>query len=241
MNAYARFSERTRAERPPAEGMRLAAAPPPRRASARVPRAIGIAGVAIVQGLVLFAYLFGGFGFKPAHPPQTTMVVEIAPQETKPTEPPPPPKFLPPPPPEVSMPIVPEIVLNNPPPAETITLPPAPPQAAPQPPAPTTAPRGDDRAARADYFGVLLARLNALKRYPPAARLKHQEGVVSLRFVIDRSGHVLSSAVEKSSGVPTLDQEARDLIRRADPLPRIPTQIAGNQLDLVVPIEFTLH
>ena len=87
----------------------------------------------------------------------------------------------------------------------------------------------------------MFKHLNAYKRYPASARLRHQEGVVSVRFTMDRSGRVLSFEVVKSSGAAVLDQEARDLVKRAEPLPFIPAEFWRDTLDLVVPIEFFLR
>ena len=85
-----------------------------------------------------------------------------------------------------------------------------------------------------------MARLGQVKHYPAAARFQHQQGVVLLRFSMDREGRVLSARIEKSSGVASLDQETLALIQRAQPLPKPPTEVPGNPIELVVPIEFSL-
>ena len=71
--------------------------------------------------------------------------------------------------------------------------------------------------------------------------MRRQEGVVSLRFTMDRQGHVLSFEIAKTSGSDALDNEARELIKRAEPLPAIPAAFGRETLDLVVPMEFFLH
>jgi len=38
-----------------------------------------------------------------------------------------------------------------------------------------------------------------------------------------------------------LDEAARDLIRRAQPLPPVPADYPGERLDLIVPVVFSLH
>jgi len=48
----------------------------------------------------------------------------------------------------------------------------------------------------------------AKPRYPPASERLHEEGVVSLRFLISENGQVLSGSVEKSSGYKRLDDAA---------------------------------
>ncbi|HUO02644.1 MAG TPA: energy transducer TonB [Rhizomicrobium sp.] len=92
-----------------------------------------------------------------------------------------------------------------------------------------------------DYLSRLEAHLNAYKNYPYDARIHHQEGTVDLRFSLDRSGHVLSYEVAGSSGSALLDNEAREMIRRADPFPPVPADYRGETLDLTVPLVFALH
>ena len=64
---------------------------------------------------------------------------------------------------------------------------------------------------------------------------------MSLRFTMDRRGHVLAYEIAKTSGSPALDKEAQELLKRAEPLPAIPIAFGREALDLVVPIEFFLH
>ena len=47
-------------------------------------------------------------------------------------------------------------------------------------------------------------------------------GRVIVRFVLERGGNVVSSAVLKSSGNAALDQEALAIVRRASPFPPFP-------------------
>jgi periplasmic protein TonB len=58
---------------------------------------------------------------------------------------------------------------------------------------------------------------------------------------MDRAGHVLSFQVARSSGWADLDNEARALILRAQPLPSVPKDYPGETLDLIVPIVFSLR
>ncbi|MGO1616347.1 MAG: energy transducer TonB family protein [Oceanisphaera sp.] len=57
---------------------------------------------------------------------------------------------------------------------------------------------------------------------------------------MDRSGKVLSASLVGSSGASSLDKEALTLVKRALPLPKPPSSIAGQQLTLTVPINFSL-
>ena len=92
----------------------------------------------------------------------------------------------------------------------------------------------------ANYLSLLLAHLNAYKRYPFAARLHHEQGTVWLEFTMDRAGNVLSYKVVGSSGFADLDDEAREMIQNAQPLPPVPPTYPGATLDLILPLVFSL-
>lgn len=96
-------------------------------------------------------------------------------------------------------------------------------------------------ASAESYESLLMRHLNAHKRYPAAARVRHQEGVVTIRFTMDRRGRVLARAIEKSSRVAALDEESLLLLDRAQPMPALPPNLKGAEIELVVPIAFTLH
>ncbi|WP_395396077.1 energy transducer TonB (plasmid) [Novosphingobium sp. BL-8A] len=118
--------------------------------------------------------------------------------------------------------------------------------AVPQPDAaaPKTAPAASVSQASSNapdtWEGRVLARLENFRRYPGAARSTRQQGVVYIRFRINRDGHVLTSSLVRSSGFQTLDQAALETLRRADPLPRIPAD-RPDEIELSVPIEFYMR
>jgi periplasmic protein TonB len=91
------------------------------------------------------------------------------------------------------------------------------------------------------YYAELAAWLERHKRYPLRARQLRQEGVARVRFVIDRSGRVISHRIEKSSGHETLDEAASELLRRASPMPAIPPSIEQARLEIVIPIAYQLR
>jgi protein TonB len=92
-----------------------------------------------------------------------------------------------------------------------------------------------------DYLARLMAHLNAYKHYPRSALLRHEQGTVRLRFIMDRMGNVKSYEVVGSSGFPDLDDEARSVIQNAQPLPPVPPNYPGTNLDLVLPLVFSLR
>lgn len=100
---------------------------------------------------------------------------------------------------------------------------------------------GGDVGMRSDYYATLQAWLERHKVYPRRALSRRLEGVVSLRFVMDREGRVLDYRIERSSGHRLLDNAVETLIERAQPLPTIPDDINETSLTLVVPISFVLN
>lgn len=99
---------------------------------------------------------------------------------------------------------------------------------------------GGVEGVTADYFAVLQAWLEQYKVYPRRAMSRRLEGIVSLRFVMNREGEVLDYRIEQSSGHRLLDRAVETLIERAQPLPTIPDEIQEKSLVLVVPISFLL-
>lgn len=93
--------------------------------------------------------------------------------------------------------------------------------------------------ARPNWEELLLAHLERFRRYPARARAARQQGTVTVRFKMSRLGMVLSSTIVKKSGSYDLDRAAFDTLRRAQPLPAIPEDMA-DEVELTIPIEFYL-
>jgi protein TonB len=91
------------------------------------------------------------------------------------------------------------------------------------------------------WMSKISALLERNKRYPQTARLQRAQGVVVLAFSIDREGHVLASAVKSGSGYPVLDEEALQLLQRAQPFPPVPADVPGAKVSLSVPIRFDVR
>jgi protein TonB len=97
------------------------------------------------------------------------------------------------------------------------------------------------RAAMASWRDLVVARLQQAKRYPSSAESRHEQGVVTLAFSVDRHGHVLSRSIARSSGSSSLDQEVLAMILRAQPLPPFPPAMTQASMQLTVPIRFSLR
>ncbi len=140
-------------------------------------------------------------------------------------------------PPDIVPPPMPEIAVATP---NTRTPPPSPPKDEHVQPDRDRAGPPPTPSPPANYISLLLARLNAYKRYPYGARLRHEQGTVRLEFTMDRAGTVLSYRIVGSSGFADLDDEAREMIQNAQPLPPVPPSYPGTTLDLILPLVFSL-
>jgi protein TonB len=111
----------------------------------------------------------------------------------------------------------------------------------PPPPPPTVAPT----EGRRDASGVnplpawqkeISKILENNKRYPSEARTKR--GIAKVAFNMDRQGKVTSARLVASSGSSVFDQEALQLVQRAQPYPPPPSVLPGPEVTLTVPIRF---
>ena len=157
-----------------------------------------------------------------AHPPVALPMSPPKPRrQTKPVERPP----LPRPPRPAPVPAMPTPAI------------PAPPAAIETPPGPASS----VASTRTTWQAQLLAWLERHKHYPRVAQEQHQQGVAVLRFTLDRQGRILSYTLDRSSGFSLLDQEVLELIQRAQPVPPPPPDVAGERIEVLVPVSFSLH
>lgn len=123
-------------------------------------------------------------------------------------------------------------------------LPPAPPApAAPPPVAPApVAPPALPAISPLQAYALQLRNLLAAHRaYPQAARLRRQEGVVSIALTIDRAGQLAGVRLYEASAFPVLDEAALAMARRAAPFPPPPLEPHQRQAVFVVPVGFALQ
>ena len=109
--------------------------------------------------------------------------------------------------------------------------------------APSVTPGTNPRARQqeADYFSLVSAHLNRRKTYPVEARQARQQGVVTVRFTVDRNGGVSGTSIKRSSGHDVLDQATLALLQRVAPLPRMPATMQRDSVTLSLPIDYTLR
>lgn len=82
----------------------------------------------------------------------------------------------------------------------------------------------------------LIAHLDHHKRYPEGR--DDVTAKITVSFQIDRTGHIISSAIVEGSGYPEFDQAALAMLKRADPLPPPPAVIADEGLTFMLPVMF---
>ncbi len=101
-------------------------------------------------------------------------------------------------------------------------------------PSPADAPPS---SATVRFQQALLRHVARYQHYPNAARLGRLHGSVETLFSMRRDGTVLGVWVKTSSGQAVLDKEAVDAIRRAQPLPSIPSELP-ERLNIQVTLMF---
>ncbi|RIV82245.1 TonB family protein [Aurantiacibacter xanthus] len=220
-------------------------------------RLFGITGTAAVGALALGCALFT---WQVVYPtvvvPSAPLVVELQPLAAPPEPPrevatgpeqverqedrPRPEPEIAPPPPMVQFPQTTTVMHEIREPVEAVIVPgpPAPETTAPKSvAAPAAASLSSD--ARQTWEARLLAHLEHYRRFPARARVARQQGTVQIRFRMNRAGSVLTASVVNGSGFTTLDQAALDTLKRAEPLPGIPTDMP-DEVELTIPVEFYL-
>jgi protein TonB len=133
-----------------------------------------------------------------------------------------------------------------PPPPDAVAMPEEKPVEKPQEDKPQAAPtpaltKGGAPTVSRSWESDLVKHLQRYKRYPGEAQSRGVEGVVLLAFSVDRNGRVLTHRIVRSSGHPDLDAEVMTMIERAQPLPAFPPSMTQEQLNLTVPIRFSLR
>jgi periplasmic protein TonB len=198
-------------------------------------------------------------------PPTESQAPPPPPVESEAPPPPPPPDVSPPQPPVPEPP--PQLAPTPVPPPPTPVPHPPPPPPSPHPFRPRTVPatRGTaptlaERAAPSSapaqavpqarppsaselgaYRDRLAAHLKAYQRYPALARARREEGLVLVDVTIRRDGEIVTMTIEHGSGSQLLDDEALATLKRADPLPAMPSEVPGATMALMFPLRFHLE
>ncbi|MGB8277074.1 MAG: TonB family protein [Methylovirgula sp.] len=95
---------------------------------------------------------------------------------------------------------------------------------------------GASGQSMASWASEVLARINAAKRYPEAAREAGESGTATLAFTVDASGQVLSARIARGSGSAALDRETLALAHRLGRLPPPP----NGRTPISVPVRYSI-
>jgi TonB family protein len=90
-----------------------------------------------------------------------------------------------------------------------------------------------------EYRQALFDKLADQRHYPEAARLRRHQGDGAVLFRIDRSGALLETSMERSTGRAMLDHAALSQVRRAAPFPAIPPELP-DELAVSMPLRFLI-
>lgn len=89
------------------------------------------------------------------------------------------------------------------------------------------------------YQRALRRHISPFRLYPAKAAIRRSEGVVVVRFRLDRAGGIQEAWVVRPSPDPVLDQAALDTLWRAEPMPPVPSDIP-TPVEVELPVPFRL-
>ncbi|MFH0964007.1 MAG: TonB family protein [Planctomycetota bacterium] len=101
-------------------------------------------------------------------------------------------------------------------------------------------PEGWTREGLDAYKAALQEMLKKVRYYPRRSLLKEEQGVVTLRFVLDRTGTLENAYVHMSSQHPLLDSAGMDMVRKASPYPPFPSKVRSQSILFEVDIIFSI-
>lgn len=91
------------------------------------------------------------------------------------------------------------------------------------------------------YTQLISLWIQKFKIYPEEARAQGLKGSTVVRIRIDRRGNIRYYALERSTGIEVLDRASIDMIKRANPVPAVPTDYpAGEAFEFLIPVNFSL-
>lgn len=97
-----------------------------------------------------------------------------------------------------------------------------------------------DDAARSRYLEQVKKLIEKRLDYPLMARKVGMQGVVLVRCRVTRDGTPVAVEVARASSHPLLDQAALRSVARVGHFPAIPAEVAGDVVNLTIPLRFSL-
>ncbi len=96
-------------------------------------------------------------------------------------------------------------------------------------------------ARQAEYFSLILERLNRLKSYPPEAKRRREQGSVEVVFGIGKDGTVGEPRLVRPSPFADLNRAALLAVVRLGRVPAVPDEVGAGGVSVRVPFVFELH
>ncbi len=96
------------------------------------------------------------------------------------------------------------------------------------------------RVALMQYEQAVAQWLERYREYPLAAKRRRWEGTAIVRLQLTADGSLLAAQLVRHTGHSVLDQAALGMVERAAPFPRLPDHLNGGQIEILVPIQFSL-
>ncbi len=90
-----------------------------------------------------------------------------------------------------------------------------------------------------NYKAYLEETIRLNKKYPTKARRMRHQGIVKIRFIIDKNGKILESEIVRSSGFSTLDKATIALFKRIDDFDD-PPEALETPYEFTVPLVYKL-
>ncbi len=98
----------------------------------------------------------------------------------------------------------------------------------------------DEYTSPNSYLEMVRLMIEKHKRYPDIARIRQNEGRVTIRFVITLEGNVKAATVLKTSRHRVLDTAALQAVKDAAPFPKPPRRFFKAEITLELPVVFEL-
>ncbi len=100
--------------------------------------------------------------------------------------------------------------------------------------------KGLSQQAQASYQTLVATVLQKHKKYPRRAVSRRQEGTVTVKFTVKRTGDISKYELTSSSGHTLLDRAVERMLKKASPLPPFPENLTSESITLILPVEFYL-
>ena len=92
-----------------------------------------------------------------------------------------------------------------------------------------------------NYEDQVMLWLKRHGAYPYEAAIYRLEDTVTLKFVINRQGEILTYNLIKQSKWHLLNLAVRRMMRRSSPVPPIPPEITKDEMTFIIPVHFDPH